>query len=148
LNNLLKQEKKKYHTLTDYPEFLLVAEAINLQIQALDMKNKNKITEAFGILERAIEIEKSLPFGFGPPLPVKPSKELLADFYFEDRQLQKACETYQAVLLQYPNRFQTVEKLRQLKLKHQCTVEEDIFYHRLMNPTEKYQQDGKPVHQT
>lgn len=112
-------------------EGLTIAEITLLQIMALNQKNKNLSAEAYKNLEKAVDIENSLPTGYGPPNPVKPSKELLGEFLFRDKNFSKACAVFQEELLTLPNRREALEKLNQIDKNLRCPKRENIFFHRL-----------------
>jgi hypothetical protein len=71
-------------------------------------------------LDEALQIENSLDAGYGPPVPAKPSVEILGDSLFKDKQLLKSCKVVQKELLKFPNRLQAVEKLNKLDEALSC----------------------------
>lgn len=130
LTRLIEKSKKKIMSSKNQ-EKIVIAEIILLEMIALNARSKQS-HEAYSSLEKAIDLDNQMLYELGPPIPPKPAKELLADFYFEDKFFQKACVLYQEVLKKFPNRRESVEKLKQIQSDF-CQKEEDIFFHPLMN---------------
>ena len=74
------------------------------QLEALQLLADGKSEAAINQLENAVGIEDKLPAGYGPPVPVKPSAELLGEVYLRVGLPQNAMRAFQMSLLRYPNR--------------------------------------------
>lgn len=75
-----------------------------LELKALiELKNK-ETAKAIQLLKEASAMEEKTAFGYGPPTPVKPASELLADVYFANKDYLKAYEAYKKSLFRAPNR--------------------------------------------
>lgn len=99
---------------------LIVVEIILLQMKALNARQKGLHDRAYKLIQEAVKLENNLSMNIGPPMTKKPSQELLADFYLEDKQYADACKTYQKVLQKWPNRRQTMEKKKEISSLFQC----------------------------
>jgi hypothetical protein len=104
---------------------------------ALNQRAKGNIDQSCDFLKEAIQLEDKLPLGYGPPVPIKPSAEILGDFLFEDKQFLKSCRIFQEELLKLPNRLHAVQKLNKIDVDLRCPKKENIFFHRLMLSNEK-----------
>ncbi len=81
------------------------------QVQALIFADEGKLDEAVGLARKAADTEMNLPFAFGPPDPVKPSYELLAELLMKQNQPREAENALRLSLLRAPNRTQSVTLL-------------------------------------
>lgn len=109
-----------YFTLAT-PTGILIAKITNLELQAEIKLQKKEFEEAIKILKQATELEDQLRIGYGPPVPIKPSHELLADVLLQNKQYEKAYEEYIKELKLEPNRTFSKEglKLATEKIKDQ-----------------------------
>lgn len=82
------------------------------QVQALIFANQGKLDEAIAVARKAAEAETSLPYAFGPPDPVKPSYELLAELLLKQNHPREAAEACKQALLRAPNRTQSLALLQ------------------------------------
>lgn len=119
------------------PTGLTMAKVTKLQLQALASFQQGKFTQAIPILQQAIKLEDELPVGYGPPIPVKPSYELLGDMLFKNKQYVEAYKAYADELKRAPNRTLSVEGLKKSKEKikeHGLTVPFELrpYFNRLM----------------
>lgn len=74
------------------------------QIQSLLLMEEGKTDEGRALLEEAVAEEAELPVAFGPPIIVKPSRELLGDVLMELGSYQEATEAYEKQLERTPER--------------------------------------------
>lgn len=81
------------------------------QVQALALADEGKLDEASTLAERAAKAESNLPYAFGPPLPIKPSYELLAELLLKQNRAREAQEACKQALLRAPNRTQSLALL-------------------------------------
>lgn len=81
------------------------------QVQALILADEGKLDEAVAFAEKAAKEESNLPYAFGPPLPIKPSYELLAEFLLKQNRPREAQEACKQALLRAPNRTQSLALL-------------------------------------
>jgi tetratricopeptide (TPR) repeat protein len=80
-----------------------------LQGMLAQLDGENEAAEEHLVL--AVDHEASLPFEFGPPTYVKPTFELLGQFYLEIGRLDDAREAFQAQLDRTPHRLSSVTGL-------------------------------------
>jgi len=83
---------------------LLLAEAMELEINALSALKDGEKDQAIEWLEKACALEAGTPFRSGPPVMVKSSFELYGEILLELGQPQKAAEFFDKSLERYPNR--------------------------------------------
>ncbi len=81
------------------------------QVQALLLADEGKMDEAITMARKAAEAESSLPYAFGPPLPIKPSYELLAELLLKQNHPREAADALKQALLRAPNRTQSATLL-------------------------------------
>ncbi len=62
------------------------------QLTALVRCLRGDETEALAILTKAADAEDVMPYEFGPPVPVKPSRELLGEMLARDEQARRSAE--------------------------------------------------------
>lgn len=74
------------------------------QLEALQLLAEGKDQQALEQLRLAVAEEDKLPVGYGPPVPVKRSAELLGEVYLREGDAQNAMRLFQLPLLRYPNR--------------------------------------------
>lgn len=82
------------------------------QVQAVILANEGKLDDAVAVARKAAEAETSLPYAFGPPDPVKPSYELLAELLLKQNHPREAAEACKQALLRAPNRTQSLTLLQ------------------------------------
>ena len=83
------------------------------QVQALLLAGEGKMDEAITVARKAAEDESNLPYAFGPPFPIKPSYELLAELLLKQNHPHDALEASRLALLRAPNRTQSLALLEQ-----------------------------------
>lgn len=80
------------------------ANIMQAQLRTLQLLADGKNQEAVNLLENTVADEAELTAGYGPPVPVKPSAELLGEVYLNQGRPQNAMRAFQIALLRYPNR--------------------------------------------
>lgn len=83
-----------------------------LELKALVMRCKGKTKQAIEVLRTATKLEDNISFGYGPPIPVKPAYEILADFLLQDKQYLSAYNAYSYAAKRTPNRRHLVEEIK------------------------------------
>jgi len=86
-----------------------------LELRALLAMLENKPEEVNRWMEKATTLEKSTSFNFGPPMIVKPSGELYAEWLLGQGDTQKAEVHLQEVLTRAPKRRITSQLLMELQ---------------------------------
>ena len=81
------------------------------QVQALILAGEGKLDDAVTVARKAAEAEMNLPYAFGPPYPVKPSYELLAELLMKQNHPREAEDALKQAILRAPNRTQSVTML-------------------------------------
>jgi hypothetical protein len=114
-----------------------IAKIMALELQAQIKLQQGKFKEAISILQQATQIEDQMRVGYGPPIPIKPSHELLADVLLLDKQYVNAYKEYINELKRDPNRTLSVQglKIAEKKIKEQgLSVPEKIspYFNKLM----------------
>lgn len=142
LQKLLETEKEKLKAQKEpgkdffvgvYQDGIDAAEVILLQMSALNHKAKGNSSQTQQLLEKAVLAEESIPVGYGPPIPPKPSRELLGEFFLERDQLQEACQQFADELNQLPKRWVALQKVKILQEKDpSCQLKRTLFFQRLM----------------
>ena len=89
---------------SSYASSIKPAQVMKAQLEALQLLADGKVEDAIDQLQVAVGDEEKLPVGYGPPAPVKPSAELLAEVYLRAGHPQSAMRAFQWALLRYPNR--------------------------------------------
>jgi len=82
------------------------------QVQALILGGDGKLDDAIALARKTAEAEMNLPFAFGPPDPIKPSYELLAELLMKQNRSSEAEDALKQALLRAPNRTQSVSLLQ------------------------------------
>ena len=81
------------------------------QLAGLLALREGRSEEGLGLLRRAAEAEAELPFQFGPPVPVKPTHELLGEALAELGRTEEAAAAFRAAVKRTPGRTLAVEGL-------------------------------------
>ena len=68
------------------------------QVQALLLAGEGKMDEAITVARKAAEDESNLPYAFGPPFPIKPSYELLAELLLKQNHRSRSIGSLQTSL--------------------------------------------------
>ncbi len=80
------------------------ARVLALQLDALLHHARGEKGKAVALLLRAAELEEALPFGFGPPMPAKPIRELMAEILLDLKRPAEAGEQLEIALGRTPRR--------------------------------------------
>lgn len=91
---------------------ITIAKIVYLELLAQNAAAQNHFKEAIEFAKQASDIENSLSFGYGPPIPVKPANELLAELYFQNKQYVMAFKQFSVALEHTPNRAISSEGLQ------------------------------------
>ena len=78
------------------------------EVAALVHLGAGRPNEAVDALRTAVEAERKLPTGMGPPRPIKPAGELLGEVLLEMGRAPEAREAFEQSLQRYPNRSASV----------------------------------------
>lgn len=146
LDELVKVIPVKYpnQTYSDYftsvtKSGILTARIIELEIRAQIAMSEKQSDKAIQYLKRAGKLEAQTSFGYGPPIPVKPSFELLAEILLKEKKYGMAYQQYIITLKRLPNRTFSAEGEKMTKKKllaHKLPLPEGInpYFHRLILP--------------
>lgn len=110
---------------------------IVLELEAQVKLKEGDLKSAIAIAREAMQLEDATPFGYGPPSPVKPAHELLAELLTLDHDYLGAYKAYLAANKRTPNRLSVVNGIINVKaeLKKRNIVipaEDSPYYHELM----------------
>jgi tetratricopeptide (TPR) repeat protein len=111
----IRNDTGHHHTsffASNYASSIAPARIMQNQLEALQLLADGKDQDAFDRLQTAVAEEEKLPVGYGPPVPVKPSAELLAEVYLREGDAQNAMRLFQLALLRYPNRAASLAGLQ------------------------------------
>jgi tetratricopeptide (TPR) repeat protein len=97
---------------SSYASSIAPARIMQGQLEALQLLADGKDQDALDRLQTAVADEEKLPVGYGPPVPVKPSAELLAEVYLREGDAQNAVRLFQLALLRNPNRAASLAGLK------------------------------------
>ncbi len=81
-----------------------VAAVMAQQLEAVLIFVEGRREEAIVLARQAAAVEDELTFEFGPPLPVKPGHEFVADLLMEVRRPGEAIPEFEAALKRHPGR--------------------------------------------
>lgn len=87
-----------------YTNSIAPARIMQTQLQAMQLLAEGKGLDAVSHLIDAAAAEDKLPIGYGPPVPVKPSMELLGEVYLKLGRPENAMRAFEVALIRYPNR--------------------------------------------
>lgn len=115
------------------------AEIMRLELKAEIEKREGHINEAITTLHAAEKLEDQQAFGYGPPLPVIPSYELLGELLLQKNQSIEAYQVIMKSLKRMPNRQESLQYLQKaekiLKQQHIALPEKiQPYFNRLMKP--------------
>ncbi len=88
-----------------------VATILQHELKSLLLLEEGNPEEAVKLLRKATEIERAMPFDFGPPSPVKPSFELLGEVLIELEDYKAAQEAFTEALARTPKRARALRGL-------------------------------------
>jgi uncharacterized membrane-anchored protein len=98
------------HT-TASPSDAKTAEIMIEQLQAVLLRAGGKKAEGSRLLAKTADLEETLSYDFGPPVPVKPAHELYAEALLEDGKPQEAIKQFQLSLAREPKRMLSLRGL-------------------------------------
>ncbi len=81
-----------------------VAAVMAQQLEAVLLFVEGRRDEGIVLARQAAAVEDTLSFEFGPPVPVKPGHELVADLLMDVRRPAEAVPEYEATLARHPRR--------------------------------------------
>lgn len=81
------------------------AEVMELELQALQSLMKDDTSSANKYFMQATSLESSLSYSFGPPVIIKPSNEMYAEWLFDSGKPEEALKQFQLSLKEAPNRI-------------------------------------------
>jgi predicted Zn-dependent protease len=81
-----------------------VAGILRDELRGALLAGDGKTEEAIGLLNAAGGREERMPYGFGPPDPVKPARELLGEVLLAAGRKAEAAEAFRAELARAPKR--------------------------------------------
>ncbi len=102
-----------------------IAKIIYFELEAQKAAAQGHLSTAIQFAEQATDIENSISFGYGPPIPVKPANELLAELYLQNQLFVLAYKQFSISLERTANRTISVEGLKEAKRKlqeHHLTI--------------------------
>jgi tetratricopeptide (TPR) repeat protein len=88
-----------------------VARVMELQLRGLAARASGRSQDGVALLREALELERSLPFEFGPPLVVIPSGELLGEVLLAEDRAAEAERSFRMTLEVAPGRWTALEGL-------------------------------------
>ncbi|WP_447969874.1 hypothetical protein [Nitrospira sp. M1] len=97
----LSQDDVAVHSMAKELEGLILLHASNPQL-------------ALTVLQEAAALEESVPYDYGPPIPIKPTHELLGEVYTVLKQPEQAKKEFEQALKRAPNRRLSVNGLRNI----------------------------------
>ena len=83
---------------------LRVPQVMALQLEALLLFTEGRREEALVLARQGAVVEASLPFEFGPPVPVKPVNEQVGEMLMDLRRPKEAMEAFELSLKRNPKR--------------------------------------------
>lgn len=92
----------------------LEVEVYRLELAGLIAVADRRGEEGLEQLLEAASLEEQAPFGFGPPLPVKPAHELLGEYLTKKRRFEAAKEHYEKALERAPRRASSLRGLAEV----------------------------------
>src|SRR5690606_4518814 len=83
---------------------LTVGLVLEMELEALLLREKGDVTGAINTLEQARDIENAMAFEYGPPYIVKPSAELLGEVLLTAGRVDESIEAFKLALDRMPGR--------------------------------------------
>ena len=99
-----EKAKKRHKDLKALDKESEEVSIMNYELAALLALNEGNEEKALASIKKAVAIEADMPFDFGPPPVVKPSRELQGDMYMTLMRYEEAVESYREQLKQTPLR--------------------------------------------
>lgn len=110
-NSEPKTAECKAHMANMSPAENLAVQVMEKELQAAILNAQGKKDDALRLMKEATAVEDSMTFEFGPPLPVKPSHELFAEFLLEAGQYKEAQDEFNKALARAPRRTLSLQGL-------------------------------------
>ncbi len=110
-NSESKSAECKAHAANMSPAENLAVQVMEKELQAAILNAQGKKEDALRLLKEATAVEDSMTFEFGPPLPVKPSHEMFAEFLLEAGKYKEAQDEFNKALARAPRRSQSLTGL-------------------------------------
>ncbi|HEY7159797.1 MAG TPA: hypothetical protein VH815_00995, partial [Acidobacteriota bacterium] len=110
-NSGSKAAECKVHMANMTPAENLAVQVMEKELQAAILNAQGKKDDALRLMKDATAIEDSMTFEFGPPLPVKPSHELFAEFLLEAGKYKEAQDEFNKALARAPGRTLSLQGL-------------------------------------
>jgi tetratricopeptide (TPR) repeat protein len=114
-NSKSRAAECKAHVANMSPAENLAVQVMEKELQAAIWNAQGKKEDALRLLKEATAIEDSMTFEFGPPLPVKPSHELYAEFLLEAGKYKDAQDEFNKALARAPGRSLSLAGLAKAK---------------------------------
>ena len=89
---------------TGLEQELMRAEAMEWSLQALKSLKTNKLEEAEAHIKKAVELEVKTSYDPGPPVALKPAREIYGEIMLAATNYMKAVEQFDLALQRAPNR--------------------------------------------
>jgi len=105
----------KAHAANMSPAENLAVQIMEKELQAAIWNAQGKKEDALQLLKEATAVEDSMTFEFGPPLPVKPSHELYAEFLMEAGKYKEAQDEFNKALARAPGRTLSLRGLAETR---------------------------------
>ena len=98
-------------TGTRSPSQVLSARVMEKQLSALLLAAEGKVDQSLRLLKEATTMADALPFGYGPPFPVKPVHELYGEQLLESGRINSARAQFDLALARAPKRALSLKGL-------------------------------------
>lgn len=85
------------------------------ELEGLIFLEESKTQKAFTVLQEAADLEDSLSYDYGPPIPIKPIHEMLGEVFLEFGQPEKAKKEFGLALTRAPNRRLALKGMKRLQ---------------------------------
>ncbi len=95
-----------------YSSALQAVDLMALELKALIQMNQGKSEEALQLLQQAAVAEDRMTFEFGPPVVVKPTRELRGEMLLERNRPKEAQAEFELALKRAPNRLRALLGLK------------------------------------
>ncbi len=86
------------------PQDIAAAKIMEKQLAALVAMKQNKTDEALRLASEAAKEQDAMTYDFGPPVPVKPTHELLAELLQQAGKTEDAVKEFDLALARNPGR--------------------------------------------
>jgi tetratricopeptide (TPR) repeat protein len=97
--------------MADPPNTRKLAQIMSRQVEAAILHAEGKADKAFALLAQTATDEDALGFEFGPPMPLKPTRELYGELLLQASQPDEARRQFERVLQRTPGRALSLQGL-------------------------------------